>query len=407
MPIHYSPGISAIHNALTGNRKNRILDLGSISSGTFNFFSQNSCKIHFENLDAFVAECGRLSTDNLIYTLRHFLLAHGEAEKFDVILSWDLFNYLKIDAVAALLEQLARHCKPGTLLHSIKYVSDQIPRLPRRFAVRDARSLEFEDTPLYGRGTPRYQTAQLLEKLQHYTVQANFSDREGMHNGVAEQILCYRPDAQARLEQLAGPAVAAQVATDVAASAEFQSPAMAQLLEMLRDSIGVRLLDLGGAAHRAFWLNQNVELVTLDLLSVLRERHRPGGKPVGETIDTLLASCATWRKFDVIVTWDLLNYFTDRELQILAKRLSICSRGNTRLLAYIYSSSEIAVQPQIFALHTDGSLRVQLAPRQRSAKPYTSSARLRQLPGFSVRHSFVFSPGMMPGQVEYLLAPDQ
>ena len=120
--IHRSPGITAIYNELKSSTHNSVLDLGSASAASFQFFSRLSCHIHFESIDNFFAECGEawVSGETLRAGLDEYLSAFSDTKQFDVILAWDIFNYLDRDTLQWLIARLNHHCRPNTLLHSIK-----------------------------------------------------------------------------------------------------------------------------------------------------------------------------------------------------------------------------------------------------------------------------------------------
>ncbi|MFC6923278.1 hypothetical protein [Microbulbifer taiwanensis] len=360
-----------------------------MSSRTFQHFSGSCCKIHFENLDQFVAEKGRLSTGNLIYALERFVLGHRTGERFDIVLTWDLFNYLPLDAVAALLRRLQQFCKPGTLVHSVNYLSARIPEAPRRFSICDEGQLDLEEAPLGPRRLPRHSAAELLKALEHYSILHTYCERPGMQPGVSEQVFRYEPDSRAST-------VVAEARGDGGeTSMQYHSPMFGRLLARLRDSIGVKLLDLGGEGHRALWLREGAELEVVDLYTAVEQGARSGSESPEAAIRRLLGSCVGERKFDVVIAWDLLNHLSPVAQQVFAHWLAPLCRESTQLLAL---DGGIAFCPRCLQLTGGGVVKVELSP---GSVPLECGAP-PQLPGFCGQR-IVASPSAAAQQLGELL----
>src|SRR5690606_3573877 len=93
------------------SKRNNILDLGSSSAASFQFFSRLSCHIHFEGVDSFLADCGEAwaSGEALRESLDDYLSEFADGKKFDIILTWDIFNYLDRETLQWLVARLNQH----------------------------------------------------------------------------------------------------------------------------------------------------------------------------------------------------------------------------------------------------------------------------------------------------------
>src|SRR5690606_37566933 len=146
---HRSPGLTAIFNEVKGSRVNHVLDLGPSSAKNFNFFTQLSCKIRFENLTECLADQYHEGLDNesLMASLQQYLDdLQAEKDAFDLILTWDIFNYLDLAGVQWLMRKLSAFCRPGALIHTVKYVSQRIPLQPQEFQILSQYQLQILQT---------------------------------------------------------------------------------------------------------------------------------------------------------------------------------------------------------------------------------------------------------------------
>lgn len=190
--VHRSPVLSAIYKEIIRSRQNRVLDLGPMRGPTFDFFNRPNCKMHFENLDAFIEEFGKLSTDNLIFRLQRYLLTHKSEEKFNIVLAWDLLNYLPLDGVSALMELIARHCMPDAILHVLMYTKKQIPPKPRNCCIKDKNHVELdEEMACSNRKLPQVDTTSFVKHCPGYVLQDAVANQAGMEKGVIEYLLRY------------------------------------------------------------------------------------------------------------------------------------------------------------------------------------------------------------------------
>ena len=139
--LHRSPGLTTIYNEIKSSQRNRVLDLGPAMAGTFEFLSDLSCKIHFENLSNLLpadeALAKKISSKKLQEMLSEYLSTYLKDNQFDIIFTWDYFNYFDQQTLQVLMTCLIKHCRPDTLIHSIRYMNSSIPEQPRGFEIAD------------------------------------------------------------------------------------------------------------------------------------------------------------------------------------------------------------------------------------------------------------------------------
>ena len=138
--IHSSVGFNIAYNQIRGRRKLSVLDLGSAYAWNLEFLSQCVRSLHIEIEDLYETLSSFDFFDpreprsyDAVY---RYLFPYGVDTRFDLILGWDLFNYLEELELAGLIKHLDRFCYPGTLLFSMISTNRYIPERPIRFPDR-------------------------------------------------------------------------------------------------------------------------------------------------------------------------------------------------------------------------------------------------------------------------------
>jgi len=189
-PGHRSPGFSQITTHLRNDRKQNVLDLGPAVTVNIDFLSELQCKVYVEHLSEMLSalnappadESGRASegVDQL--------LPYDEDVHFDVVLAWDLLNYLESAALDTLVTRLIRFCRPGTLLFALIYMGRQIPRDPLGFKVAAEDRLLYEVSAEKARHGPQYSSPVLLKKLPGFSVKRSYL----LQNNIQEYVFRFQ-----------------------------------------------------------------------------------------------------------------------------------------------------------------------------------------------------------------------
>ena len=402
---HRSPGITSVYNEIKASRRNRILDLGPLTQGTFQFFAQQSCKIHFENLDEFIADNQQLPIDKKLEALELFISQHDVSEKFDVILAWDLLNHLELDLVKKLFELLNPWCKSDTLLHCMRYLGHDIPDKPRKFHVLDKHFLQFKDEAVSHRRIPYHQTSALLKHLPGYYMHSSMIQVEGMFHGIAEHVLRYMPDKRKRkmysaLAEITQPTVKSCMTPSLA----HHSPAIAQTLSHLQKKSGSVVLDLGPKinGNMDVWRSCCKEVFNEDLSASLRW-HKASDDSQEPNLSAEALSFSEETKFDAVVLWDIPNYCNKALLQQVIGRLEKHFNTGCKVIVLAYVGSEIPAEPRAFFLEKNGML--QLSDNTKTKRKHatiTSSSMMKFFPELEVQQTFVYQQGMQHGICEFI-----
>ncbi len=166
------------------------------------------------------------------------------------------------------------------------------------------------------------------------------------------------------------------------------------------------ILDLGPASgsNLSFFHEMGARLHVADLyrsLSETGERSREDPAVFERACSRMLPDPSS-TSFDLILTWDLLNYFSEQEIRTLARHLRGYCRRRTFLFSLISIRHQLPAHPLSFQILDPGSLSYSVPSRVlRPCPEYKEPHLLRLLRGsFEVRRCFL----LRHGYKEYLLA---
>lgn len=181
--IYRSLALSALLQQLEPGRRYSILDLGQACGESINFWSQYPVKIFLPDFYHDLVTAAALSPEETTIgdSAWDALLPRDSDGLFDIILGWDLFNYLEPVQLACLIRLLSRVSHPGTFLFVLISTLQTIPVEPTRFRIRDHESLVYENSTPGTKPCPRYQPRDIKLMMAGYEVLVSFLLRHGMH----------------------------------------------------------------------------------------------------------------------------------------------------------------------------------------------------------------------------------
>ena len=185
-----SLALDVLYNHLHNEKKSNILDLGPALGANVDFFSQFSCKIYIEDLYHTLSSFDFFSPeDGFTYeAVFDYLLPHNHNTRFDIIMAWDIFNYLERDEFKSLINHLGNFCHKGTLLFSLISTQKYIPEKPTKFRILDQESLQYQTESSVLRLGPGYQQTDLNHLMPHFRVCNSFL----LRNGFKEYLFSYK-----------------------------------------------------------------------------------------------------------------------------------------------------------------------------------------------------------------------
>lgn len=172
-----SLGLTALLEAMRRKGQGlRILDLGPAVGGNVEFLSQLGCKLHIGDLYA----SRSMAVEGEELGQEFFEQLFPADTRLDVVLAWDLFNYLQRKEMARLGALLRRNCRPGALVFALMWIQKQIPAQPIRFRMQETGQLIYERRNGLERPGPRYQPAEFSGLLKGFRVDRSFLLRHGI-----------------------------------------------------------------------------------------------------------------------------------------------------------------------------------------------------------------------------------
>ena len=199
---HRALALKAFLDGLPPESRPAVLDLGPPLAGNIKFLSALSCRVRVADL------LRSLSSESLddrrpeaMGALYERLLPFSPDERFDALLAWDVFDYMRRDQVVSLMARLTPVCGPGALAHVLVSTRGQIPVTPMRHRILDRESLAVDGRCEPVRASPRYTQSDLGRMMPGFTVQRSFL----LRNGIQEYLLARGDARQPRPGVLAGP----------------------------------------------------------------------------------------------------------------------------------------------------------------------------------------------------------
>ena len=178
------PNVPLFHSLLERMRAGGrwvVLDLGPAQPVTIRVLGQFRCRLEIAHLGDGLGElAGESDTDGLRAKADTLLPARRD-EPTDIVLCWDLLNYLERPALRAIAAAIAARARPGTLMHAlIAYSAAHIPLLPNRYAPIDDHHLDVVATTAEQRASPRYTPEDLTLAMPDFHLERAMLLRNGM-----------------------------------------------------------------------------------------------------------------------------------------------------------------------------------------------------------------------------------
>ena len=159
-----------------------ILDLGPARAANLELLSQFRCRLFIEDAHELIpALTGDPVSDKIV--LQNWLAqwtAGTDNELIDVMLAWDIFNYLDASLCSTFLEHVMPLLKPGAHLYLLVYSQKEMPAQPMQFKIVSTDKMVCQ--PLTGatRPSPRFNQTDLKKHLRGFSVVKSVLLRNGM-----------------------------------------------------------------------------------------------------------------------------------------------------------------------------------------------------------------------------------
>jgi len=182
-----SLGLRELLRGLPPGRRHSVLDLGPASSGNVSFFSGYGCRLYIADLFHTLRQRGGLPPEQSVAFERELASTLPEG-CFDLILCWDLLNYLSSGQMEILGRNLAQRSRPGSRIFALIAPHGDIPELPQRFEILSEDEVRYRPQSPARRPTPGHREPELNRRVAPFVVESSYLLRHGMQ----EYILVHR-----------------------------------------------------------------------------------------------------------------------------------------------------------------------------------------------------------------------
>ncbi len=159
-----------------------ILDLSPARAANLELLSRFRCKLFFEDAHELIESfTGDSSADEI--TLKSWLeqwTAGSGAGSIDVMLAWDIFNYLEPRLCKIFIDHVTPLLRPDAHLYLLVYSQKEMPALPMQFKALAANKMECQPLSHATRPSPRFNQTELMKRLRGFSVVKSVLLRNGM-----------------------------------------------------------------------------------------------------------------------------------------------------------------------------------------------------------------------------------
>ncbi|WOX06843.1 class I SAM-dependent methyltransferase [Microbulbifer pacificus] len=395
---HRSFGLAALTTEMVKSG-DRILDLGPLSSGTTQAFLRLNCQCHIEDLVEYLSEnqnCG-----DPLKALEEHLLPKPANLKFDVILCWDLLNFLDLDVIQHLIRLLQPHLKQGTILHTMRYTGRQQPHKPRRFRLLENFCFEYVDDPSYPEVASKgHSTVTLLKCMDRFSLFNSLMKREGMDQNVTEHFLEYESVTSRNQVRSGGASDVSAYFRNVREDERIAMPGVEKAMSCINTlTTSPTVLECGRKNGRNIdALKKKVgSLYVEDLHASMAWQKKLHGDESG--FSASIFSMDPGARLDGVFLWDLLNFYSPQQIQQLGELLGARMTPGAALHFVVYKSAQIPERPATFEVLDDGQVAVTGIAAGKCSRSLSSTAELmRLLPGYRLHNHQI---GRLPSGDSY------
>jgi hypothetical protein len=176
------PALKELLGSLRPGARHTVLDLGPPLAANLQFLSALSCRVRIADLHRSLSvESVESRRPEAMGALLDRLLPLAPGERFDALLAWDVFDYMRTDQVSALMRRLAPACPPETPALVLASTGRTIPARPLRYRILDPESLLCEGSPEPTRAGPRYTQPDFRRMMAGFSIRRSVLLRSGLH----------------------------------------------------------------------------------------------------------------------------------------------------------------------------------------------------------------------------------
>ncbi|MBL4827369.1 MAG: hypothetical protein JKY66_06600 [Spongiibacteraceae bacterium] len=405
MTRHSFSNLNPILSDIESIDKPGILDIGSSPANSFALFSAYHCKMYFESFEEVITNNAPSNNKNRELSIRKFFSRYDANTKFDVILSWDLLNYLELDDIFCLIDALSPYCKPNTLFHMVQYIGKKIPEKPKQFTIINKDYYSVESLPTTKRKVAAHSIFHLMKKMAPFTIQKELKNNNFI-SGYCEHLFRYSPPTKKQTGFCAKNISIPALAKNKQSGIFYQSPALKTLCSQLRSIDSPVVLDLGSEmSHNVSYFSTFCDRIHVDDMFSSLKWQQSINKQSASSVGKFFIQLDQHIKFDAILLWDIINYCTKQQIHCIGQHIAKRCHAHTQIYSMIYSSTKIPSTAQHFCIQSDDTIMVYGADhKMQHHNKHSTATLLRLLDGYKPENFYTQKEGMYPGANEYLFS---
>jgi hypothetical protein len=194
--VHASPGLAALLGGLAADGGGRILDLGPAVPANLAVYTRFATTVRFADLLRVAAPAGGDAANRASLTDERLgsVLPDGEPP-YDVVLAWDVLNYLTADTWRAIVARLTARCRPGARLFAMIATGRTVPAAPLRYEIVGDDHLAYRAADPATCASATVAPAEVEKRLAPFRVVHSVVLRHGVH----EYLFALRVEPSARV----------------------------------------------------------------------------------------------------------------------------------------------------------------------------------------------------------------
>jgi hypothetical protein len=380
-----------------------VLDLGPLTTGTTQAFLNCGYKCFVEDIAEIFPALDSDQTNFKSLIEEHLMLA-GPTQKFDLVLCWDVLNYLTLDSIETLFTLLSPHFNDTTRLHLMQYTGANIPAKPIHFRLLENFNFKCSYASDSVIPSPRHTLIKLLKKMGGFNLQHSHINQQGMHQSLKEMVLSFgRPMSQQEFKSQANVEKVAYFST---AKTHIELPVLMDVLNQKDRLQKMTVVDLGKKTGReTHFLNKHSEQLFIEDVYSSIEWKKKVSEQESDEIKLHILRMQKPEEIHLLLSWDLLNFCNEGQIRNLGESLS--QKMPTGALIHIigYAEHHVPERPAVYSVQENGELTVSGNFYGQRDRPFASTASLMKLlPKFTVSAFHYGNDDAGHGLQEYLLS---
>lgn len=162
-----------------------VVDLGAVSTDNCMIFSRNGARVYVDTSDNSLRS--RIATRNELDTADIDNLISRCPTPIDVLLMWDLMDYLSLDTIKRFMSRISEVMREGGVLYTMASRQRRIPDTPVPIEMVREDCLRFANQDDTERDAPQYAPKQLEQHMPGFVLEKMYL----LQNGVQEHLFVF------------------------------------------------------------------------------------------------------------------------------------------------------------------------------------------------------------------------